>query len=332
MEPIEFERKILDSSDLSSGKNKRFGWLSVLRRIVAAGIVLVVLFYIIHAISSNWIELKNSMKQVSVSWIILQAFAVLSYFALLPVLWGRVIHTGETSAPLNAIIISGYLPSLGKYVPGKIWSVASRIVLLNRYSQVPRIQAVTATYLQYIFELAGAAPYVLGYALLGIMPLISVGKTAPAVILSVIVAIFPGAAWRFVSAILLRMGRKINSNLMGPMFTPGVYLLFIFQWAIYGFSGIALCRAFGHFDSLTAAGIGCAFIASWLIGFISLLTPGGIGVREGAMVLMLTPLIGNGTAVLVSVIARLMWTIGDGCGILTGLYFTMKAGKNIHKI
>jgi len=110
---------------------------------------------------------------------------------------------------------------------------------------------------------------------------------------------------------------------MGPAFTPGVYLLFVFHWSIYGLSGIALCFAFSNFDGLTAVGIGCAFVASWLIGFISLLTPGGIGVREGSMILLLTPLIGNSTAVLVAVLARVMWTVGDGGGALIALWFAL---------
>ena len=206
--------------------------------------------------------------------------------------------------------------------------MASRVLLLNKYGDISRTGAAAATFLQYIFEIAGAVPFILIYAWLAPLPQLSIGRIAPFAVPAIIVAIFPGAAWGIISALLQRFGRTFNLGFMGPNFTPGTYLLFVFHWSIYGLAGIALCRAVGNFDSLTAAGIGCAFVASWLIGFISLLTPGGIGVREGTMILLLTPLVGNGTAVLVSVIARVMWTIGDGGGALIGLWLMLDKTKN----
>ena len=306
-------------SEAALDKSKRRGWLVTIRKVVAVGIVIVVLTYISSVISSNWDELSDSMTQANRGWLALHASAVLSYFALLPVMWGRVLRAIGISAPPRLIITSGYLPSLGKYVPGKIWSAASRAVLLNKYGEVPRTQAITATLLHYLFELGGAAPFLLVYAWLVPSPLISMGTIAPIVLPAIFLAAFPGASLRLVSAIFSRFGRAIKPSIIRVPFTPGVYSLFVLQWAIYASSGIALCQAFSYFDGLTAIGIGCAFVASWLIGFISLLTPGGIGVREGAMIVLLTPLVGSSTAALVSVLARIMWTIGDGGGILVAL-------------
>ena len=311
------------NDEAPEGDKKGRGWLPLVRNLLAGIVVLVVFGYIFHILFTNWNELVIALKRANGYWMCLHVACVLSYFALLPVVWASVIKTGTTGVPFRASIISGYLPSMGKYVPGKLWTVASRAVLLKKYGNVSTSQAATATFLQYIFELAGAAPFVLVYAYLGILPLVSVEKIAPVIIPAITVAIFPGAAWRLAVAISRRMRLKINLETMGPTFTPGVYSLFIFQWVFYGIAGVALCRAFSSFDMPTGIGVCCAFIASWLIGFISLLTPGGIGVREGAMVLMLTPLIGDSTAVLVSLIARITWTIGDGGGILTGLAFAI---------
>ncbi|MBW2370697.1 MAG: flippase-like domain-containing protein [Deltaproteobacteria bacterium] len=323
MNPLNLKFNDSENGVAPEGEKKRSGWMPLVRNLLAVIIILVVFGYIFHILSTNWNELGIALKRANGYWLALHVACVLSYFALLPVVWALVIRTGTPNVPFRASIISGYLPSMGKYVPGKVWTVASRAMLLKKYGNVPTAQAATATFLQYIFELAGAAPFVLIYAYLGIVPFVSIDKIAPFIIPAIIVAVFPGFAWRLLAAISERLRLKINLKITAPTFTPGVYSSFIFQWVTYGLAGVALCKGFSNFDMLTAIGICCAFIASWLIGFISLLTPGGIGVREGAMVLMLTPLIGDSTAVLVSLMARITWTIGDGCGILTGLAYAM---------
>jgi uncharacterized membrane protein YbhN (UPF0104 family) len=53
------------------------------------------------------------------------------------------------------------------------------------------------------------------------------------------------------------------------------------------------------------------FAASWLVGFITPGAPGGIGVRETALILGLTPAAGEPLSVAVALLARIMSLIGD---------------------
>jgi uncharacterized membrane protein YbhN (UPF0104 family) len=226
---LKFNDSSISASAAPEGEKKGRGWLPLVRNLLAGIIVLVVFGYIFHILSTNWNELVIALKRANSYWMCLHVACVLSYFALLPVVWASVIRTGTPGVPFRASIISGYLPSMGKYVPGKVWTVASRAMLLKKYGDVPTSQAATATFLQYIFELAGAAPFVLVYAYLGFLPLVSVEKIAPIIIPAITVAIFPGVAWRLAVAISRRMRLKINLKITGPTFTPGVYSLFIFQ-------------------------------------------------------------------------------------------------------
>ncbi len=49
-----------------------------------------------------------------------------------------------------------------------------------------------------------------------------------------------------------------------------------------------------------------AFAGSWLIGFFSIITPAGLGAREGAMWLMLKPVMPQTQAIVLAVTSRLM--------------------------
>ena len=54
-----------------------------------------------------------------------------------------------------------------------------------------------------------------------------------------------------------------------------------------------------------------AFTASYLAGFLALLAPGGLGVREGLFILMLQQPIGIGPATALAVASRLLLTLTE---------------------
>ena len=56
---------------------------------------------------------------------------------------------------------------------------------------------------------------------------------------------------------------------------------------------------------------GAAFSMSWVLGFLAFLVPSGFGVREGAISILLTPLLPAPLPVLVALLARLWWTLAD---------------------
>jgi uncharacterized membrane protein YbhN (UPF0104 family) len=60
------------------------------------------------------------------------------------------------------------------------------------------------------------------------------------------------------------------------------------------------------------------FAIAWVIGFVTLVSPGGIGVREAVLLAGLTPAYGAGTALGVAILYRLVTSLGDGLGFLIG--------------
>ena len=59
-----------------------------------------------------------------------------------------------------------------------------------------------------------------------------------------------------------------------------------------------------HLDpALLKVSIG-VFSLSWLAGFLTPFSPGGVGVRESAIVLLLTPFVGGSQAITVALLSR----------------------------
>jgi uncharacterized membrane protein YbhN (UPF0104 family) len=54
------------------------------------------------------------------------------------------------------------------------------------------------------------------------------------------------------------------------------------------------------------------FAVAWVAGFVTLVSPGGVGVREAVLLAGLTPAYGPGIALAVAVAYRVVTSIGDG--------------------
>ena len=54
-----------------------------------------------------------------------------------------------------------------------------------------------------------------------------------------------------------------------------------------------------------------AFAAAYVLGYLSMLTPSGLGVREGVLVLLLEPLFPEPLPVVIALAARIWMTLGE---------------------
>jgi uncharacterized membrane protein YbhN (UPF0104 family) len=65
------------------------------------------------------------------------------------------------------------------------------------------------------------------------------------------------------------------------------------------------------------------FAAAWLVGFVTPGAPAGIGVREAALVALLSPITGNEIGLAAAALSRIMSVVGDAVVTLIGaaLYY-----------
>jgi uncharacterized membrane protein YbhN (UPF0104 family) len=72
---------------------------------------------------------------------------------------------------------------------------------------------------------------------------------------------------------------------------------------------------FGATESHLLIGISL-FAAGWIAGFLTPGAPAGLGVRDAILLAGLTPLYGGREAVGITLVLRLVTTVGDGIGFL----------------
>lgn len=98
-------------------------------------------------------------------------------------------------------------------------------------------------------------------------------------------------------------------------------------WLVYGVHLWVLVggmRPAGPSLYAVAAG---AYALAWATGILTVVVPAGIGVREGAMVVALAPVLDTPRALAVAVVSRVMFTAGDA--VWAGLGFLLARGRAV---
>lgn len=245
----------------------------------------------------------------STTWIAASVLVVFASYAVLIEAWRRVVLSmGERLAFLPAARI-WFLASLGKYIPGKLWAVAAAAVLAQRAGVDPAAAVAGALVLQALALASGAVVV----ALTAREAFQAVGAWAVPTAVAVVIVSLAGLAILASQRLLDRISGLLPSSwprlrAIAPKVLAAGFAANLFAWTGYGVALLLLTRGLlpGVVLSLPQA-VG-VFTCSYLVGFIALFAPGGLGPRESVFFLMLAGQIGFKPAAALALASRLLLT------------------------
>jgi hypothetical protein len=275
----------------------------------AAGVALVALA--VRSIVVNWHTLRAQPIEwrFSPAWIAASVLVVFASYGVLIEAWRRVVLSmGEQLAFWTAARI-WFLASLGKYVPGKVWAIAGAAVLAQRAGVDPAAAVAGAMVLQALAVASGAAVVALtARAALG-----AVGPEAVPIAGAVVVLCLAGVAVLGSQTLLDRFARLLPSSwprlrAVPPVMLAGGFVANLIAWTGYGVALLLLTRGLLPGVGLSLPQAVGVFTCSYLVGFIALFAPGGLGPRESVFLLMLAGDIGLKPAAALALASRLLLT------------------------
>ncbi len=225
----------------------------------------------------------------------------------------------ETSAAASTWLIANF----GKYIPGKLFMFAGRVELVRRFGVRPAV-SVSALALEHVMLLVAASPFLLSVLFRGFRfdtDVLWVVLVA-AVISALAFVLRPVLLVATVNFLLRLMNQPALAAGIRPGDSARLLVFYVSGWLAYGASGVFLLGALGLGSAVTVVDGAAAFVAAWMLGFLSLVTPGGIGVREGALVLLLGSAVPAPQAIMVALVARLSWTLVETAGVIIGVLIT----------
>jgi hypothetical protein len=272
---------------------------------------LVVVGLAIRTVALNWQSLRTQQIEwrFAPTWIAASVLVVFSTYAVLIEAWRRVVVSMGERLPFPAAARIWFLASFGKYVPGKVWALAGAAVLAQRAGVDPSAAVAGALVLQVLSLASGAAVV----AMTAPEVFQSVGQGSEPVLALVILLSVLGVfalTWQpvldWISSLLPSSWPRLRA--ISPVVLGAAFVANVVAWCAYGMALLLLTRGILPVVDLSVPQAIGVFTCSYIVGFLALFAPGGLGPRESVFLLMLSGQLGLKSAAALAVASRLLLT------------------------
>ena len=242
--------------------------------------------------------------------LIAATLVLLATYAVSCLIWrGMVAGLGGPRIPARDAVSIFMIANLGRYVPGKVWSIAGMAALAKGKGVPVAVSATSAVVMQGVGLMAAGA-IGLGAFAAGPDPLPRWGL-AGAVTAGALLLLFLAVPSLFRRAVALwfRVVRTAAPSSLSPALVLRWLLQVIAAWVGVGASFWLFAASMGV--ELSPVRAASAFAAAYVAGYLVLFAPAGVGVRESFLVVFLAPALGSGPATVLAIAARLWMTAAD---------------------
>ncbi len=293
-------------------KNGYHFFLRTLVLLVVAG----TLFYIVKELRANFGAVYSAHLRFHVGGVLCGILFIMGSYLATTYAWLLAIKTypsenkiefGESVAIVNST-------QLSKYLPGKIWSYALQMVIMEKKgipkSFVLYINAIIIVS-SLVTNILIATPVFLFYHNpfwgIAIALIVCSGAVAYTGFL-----IAEKRVTKVLSWVLGRFNKTLLVHSMKRSDLIAIQVPIICSNLLFGFSGIALCHSIGFAISPGKTALVCSsMLLADLVGFVMVFSPGGLGVREGALFFLLNPFFGTGMSLIIPLVMRFFSMISD---------------------
>lgn len=296
-------------------------WIWVAQAIVTAAVV----WFVARSIERNWAQFRSLHVVLAIrpGWIALSAVLVLVTYAMQIESWRRIIGGWGQRIAFGPAARAWSLANLGRYVPGKVWSVAGLVVLARQAGVEAAPAAASAFVVQALALGTGAA--VVAAATPHAAPPLRLVAAGVGGLATIGVLVWPPSA--------RALGRLVSGVAALEPLTTGAVLagaiLTVLSWLTYGIALWLLARGLLPDPALPVASAVGAFTLGYILGVLALFAPGGVGIRELVLVGLLSPSLGGGGAVALSIGSRVVLTVLEAATALFTFPFRPRPQESV---
>ncbi len=287
-------------------------YFTVLVSILVAFFILRTFFNYFSA--SAWLNFLSDWPVFLLSFVLFLAYfyaRALSWFFLMKYLGVRL--------KVSKIIATWFLGESTRFIPGNIWSFASRTYLGSR-NKIPKLVILKSFAWEILLMLTVATIFSLPAGLANTRLIFNQSLLTVAIVSFILVL-----------GLILVFGKiKKLSPVFGQIsfksplregFLQAV-LLQVLAWLLFGLGNLVLINSLNTKVDLLAA-LSTSILA-WLLGYLSFITPSGLGIREGMMIVLLTPFLSTRPATMVAFSARGLLLLSEFINLFVISYFVKR--------
>ncbi|MGI8650422.1 MAG: lysylphosphatidylglycerol synthase transmembrane domain-containing protein [Rubrobacter sp.] len=289
--------------------SKVLKFLKRARPFVGPALVLLVAVFLVRALASSWDEVRDYEWSFDFSYLALSVGLMFLYYAQQWGGWRLVMRSfGDPLSRPESVAI-WFATILGRYVPGSVAMVAGRVVMCQRRGVPARDTLASIVYenalilISALVVTAASVPFwpdfeYRAYALLLVL-------LAPIGLIMIHPRVFKKAA----NFALAKTGREPLEKTLPFRRVLALLAYYVGGWVLLGLGFASLTASVAPVGAAEIALLIGGYAFAWEVGFLSLVTPSGIGVKEAVLALILSLVLPIPAVIAVVVLSRLWQTL-----------------------
>ncbi|MEO0258198.1 MAG: lysylphosphatidylglycerol synthase domain-containing protein [candidate division WOR-3 bacterium] len=270
--------------------------------------VFLLLFYVVSPLWKSASAFKDTfmtLKPLSlVAGIVILSLVIICY----PFLWKFILGSFGYGIKSRTAVISWIYSNIGKYMPGKVWQFIGRTALTKKVK--PEITLFTVFLEVAISFSAAVMVFFLRFMVVKNMPIL--WFIYAAFLFLILLLVQHPKVVSFVLRIFAKLRKQefcVSSMKLSIKNSVMLFFAYFVLWVFTGFSFWIMIQGskinVGLLDAVTTYPI------SWILGYLFLIAPAGLGVREGVLMSLLKGIYPETVASAYSVLTRIALVTSD---------------------
>jgi glycosyltransferase 2 family protein len=302
-------------------------------KIIRWAVVVAIFFFLGKVVWENWAQVKEASFSFNPFGFILSTLIFAFSYFMLTCVWYLITITLGVSIPFSETVESWFYSQLGKYLPGKVW------VLLGRfYFYESKGKSKATIFIAFYFEMVSvivAGSFISWVALIVFKESMSFYSLKQFWVILLcffcLISLHPRFIQKILNWILMKFKREPVSLLISYSNILLIVFVCVIAWVIGGIGFYFFVNSVFSVSSQHVLFLTGSLAFSSILGLISVFAPSGLGVREGALVYLLSSVMPAPVAVIISVLTRLWMTFIE-IGLMGAIYITRRIqGKQLFR-
>ena len=266
-------------------------------------------------IAGQWGKLSGYWQNLNITFLTLMFLVMLFIFPEAAFAWHVILKKLKTPRNLRRTIYIWITSNTGRYIPGIVWQYIGRVELGTAVAKIPRRVGAISVILEALFALfAALLVSFLTIPSFFLERLNNLFWIIPVIFISLF-TFQPKILGRVLTLISWITKREIPKIEFKLNFSTVAVLIFLYgvNLMLNGFALFLLTQAFGviDFDIKKLFLFSGFYSLSWILGYLTLVAPAGLGVTEVSLAFLLSSQVPLYLAAGIAVVYRFFLTIAE---------------------
>jgi len=292
--------------------------------------ILAIFLFLVKMVWGNWNQVKEAPITFRPFSLILSTIIfAFSYFIQL---WAWYLITLKLGIAISLVetLKSWFYSQWGKYLPGKVWLLLGRFYFYEAKGKSKKIISVALYFETVTLLVAAGLIFLSTLSLFKEMGPLYSGKQSWWLILLCLfafISLHPRVLQKVLNCSLLKFKKDPISISISYSNILWIMIVCIFVWVVEGIGFYLFVDSIYPVSTKYILFLTGALAISTTLGLIAIFAPSGIGVREGALVYLLSLIMPSPVAVIISLLARLWMTLIE-IGLIGVVYLIGRSPKD----